>query len=164
MPWADRSRMGVMGGSYGGFMTTWIIGHDHRFKAAVSERAVNDWYSMQGASDIGGTFNRQYLGEGAVIQDDLELLLRQSPLTHAKEIRTPVLILHSEDDLRCPMSQAEQLFVVLKQMRKDVEFVRFPDESHEMSRSGRPSHRTDRFEVILEYFGRKLNEERASGK
>ncbi len=164
MPWADRSRLGVMGGSYGGFMTTWIIGHDHRFKAAVSERAVNDWYSMQGASDIGGTFNRQYLGEGAVIQDDLDLLLRQSPLTYAKDIRTPVLILHSEDDLRCPMSQAEQLFGVLKQMRKDVEFVRFPDESHEMSRSGRPSHRTDRFEVILEYFGRKLNEERASGK
>ncbi|MGH2608142.1 MAG: prolyl oligopeptidase family serine peptidase [Tepidiformaceae bacterium] len=164
MPWADRSRLGVMGGSYGGFMTTWMIGHDHRFKAAVSERAVNDWYSMQGASDIGGTFNRQYLGEGAVIQDDLELLLRQSPLTFAKDIRTPVLILHSEDDLRCPMSQAEQLFVLLKQQRKDVEFVRFPDESHEMSRSGRPSHRVDRFEVILEYFGRKLNEERAGGK
>ncbi|MEX1104289.1 MAG: S9 family peptidase, partial [Dehalococcoidia bacterium] len=126
MPWADRSRLGVMGGSYGGFMTTWIIGHDHRFKAAVSERAVNDWYSMQGASDIGGTFNRQYLGERAVIQDDVDLLLRQSPLTYAKDIRTPVLILHSEDDLRCPISQGEQLFVVLKQQRKDVEFVRFP--------------------------------------
>lgn len=164
MPWADRTRLGVMGGSYGGFMTTWIIGHDHRFKAAISERAVNDWYSMQGASDIGGTFNRQYLGEGAVIQEDLDLLLRQSPLTYAKDIRTPVLILHSEDDLRCPISQAEQLFVILKQMRKDVEFVRFPDENHEMSRSGRPSHRTDRFEVILDYFGRKLNEERPGGK
>ncbi|HEX6029843.1 MAG TPA: S9 family peptidase, partial [Tepidiformaceae bacterium] len=164
MPWADRSRLGVIGGSYGGFMTTWIIGHDHRFKAAVSERAVNDWYSMQGASDIGGTFNRQYLGEQATIQDDLDLLLRQSPLTYARDIRTPVLILHSEDDLRCPMSQAEQLFVLLKQQRKDVEFVRFPDENHEMSRSGRPSHRTDRFEVILEYFNRKLNEEPTSAK
>jgi dipeptidyl aminopeptidase/acylaminoacyl peptidase len=164
MPWADRSRLGVMGGSYGGFMTTWIIGHDHRFKAACSERAVNDWYSMQGASDIGGTFNEQYLGKGALIQEDLDLLLRQSPLTYAKNIRTPVLILHSEDDLRCPVSQAEQLFVLLKQMGKDVEFVRFPDENHEMSRSGRPSHRVGRFEVILEYFGRKLNEERPGGK
>ncbi|MBA4179816.1 MAG: peptidase S9 [Anaerolinea sp.] len=156
MPWADQSRLGIMGGSYGGFMTTWAIGHSQRFKAAISERAVNDWYSMQGASDIGGTFNRQYLGEGATIQDDLELLLRQSPLTYAKDIETPVLILHSEVDLRCPISQAEQLFVVLKQRRRDVEFVRFPDEDHEMSRSGRPGHRKDRFEVILDYWQRKL--------
>ena len=156
MPWADQSRLGVMGGSYGGFMTTWIIGHTQRFKAAISERAVNDWYSMQGASDIGGTFNRQYLGEAATIQDDLELLLRQSPLTYAKNIETPVLILHSESDLRCPISQAEQLFVVLKQRRKDVEFVRFPDEDHELSRAGRPSHRNDRFDVILDYLQRKL--------
>lgn len=156
MPWADRSRLAVMGGSYGGFMTSWIIGHDHRFKAAISERAVNDWYSMQGASDIGGTFNRQYLGENATIQDDLDAVLRQSPLTYAKHIETPVLILHSENDLRCPISQAEQLFVVLKQRRKDVEFVRFPDEDHELSRSGRPSHRVDRFAVILDYLARKL--------
>jgi len=156
MPWADQSRLGVMGGSYGGFMTTWVIGHTQRFKAAISERAVNDWYSMQGASDIGGTFNRQYLGEAATIQDDLELLLRQSPLTYAKNIETPVLILHSENDLRCPISQGEQLFVVLKQRRKDVEFVRFPDEDHELSRAGRPSHRKDRFDVILDYLQRKL--------
>lgn len=155
-PWIDESRMAVMGGSYGGFMTTWIVGHDRRFKAAISERAVNDWYSLQGASDIGGTFNRQYLGEGATIQDDLDLLLRQSPLTYAKNIETPVLILHSENDLRCPISQGEQLFVVLKQRRKDVEFVRFPDEDHELSRAGRPSHRVDRFEVILDYLARKL--------
>ncbi|MEP6870995.1 MAG: S9 family peptidase [Anaerolineaceae bacterium] len=156
MPWADQARLGVMGGSYGGFMTTWVIGHTQRFKAAISERAVNDWYSMQGASDIGGTFNRQYLGEAATIQDDLELLLRQSPLTYAKNIETPVLILHSENDLRCPISQGEQLFVVLKQRRKDVEFVRFPDEDHELSRAGRPSHRKDRFDVVLDYLQRKL--------
>jgi dipeptidyl aminopeptidase/acylaminoacyl peptidase len=155
-PWADRDRLGVMGGSYGGFMTTWIIGHTNRFKAAISERAVNDWYSMQGASDIGGTFNRQYLGADATIQDNVEAVLRQSPLTYAKNIETPVLILHSEVDLRCPISQAEQLFVVLKQRRRDVEFVRFPDEDHELSRSGRPSHRVDRFNVILDYWKRKL--------
>jgi len=155
-PWADQSRLGVMGGSYGGFMTSWIIGHTRRFKAAISERAVNDWYSMQGASDIGGTFNRQYLGPDATIQENLEAVLRQSPLTYAKDIETPVLILHSEVDLRCPISQAEQLFVVLKQRRQDVEFVRFPDEDHELSRSGRPSHRVDRFKVILDYWSRKL--------
>ncbi len=155
-PWADRERLGIMGGSYGGFMTSWTIGHTTRFKAAISERAVNDWYSMQGASDIGGTFNRQYLGADATIQDNLEAVLRQSPLTYAKNIETPVLILHSEVDLRCPISQAEQLFVVLKQRRKDVEFVRFPDEDHELSRAGRPSHRVDRFNVILDYWKRKL--------
>jgi dipeptidyl aminopeptidase/acylaminoacyl peptidase len=155
-PWADRSRLAVMGGSYGGFMTTWTIGHDHRFRAAISERAVNDWYTMQGTSDIGATFNTAYLGDRATIEDDLDLLLRQSPLTTARDIRTPVLILHAEDDLRCPISQAEQLFVILKRLQRDVEFVRFPDENHEMSRSGRPGHRLDRLAVILEFLGRKL--------
>lgn len=155
-PLADRDRLAVMGGSYGGFMTSWVIGHTNRFKCAISERAVNDWYTMQGTSDIGGTFNRQYLGEDATIQENLEAVLRQSPLTYAKNVETPVLILHSENDLRCPISQAEQLFVVLKQRRKDVEFVRVPDEDHELSRSGRPSHRLDRFRTILDYLDRKL--------
>jgi len=156
MPWADRSRLGVMGGSYGGFMTSWIIGHDHRFAAAVSERAVNDWYGMQGTSDIGSYFNRLYLGENATIQHDVQAVLRQSPLTYAGNITTPVLILHSEDDLRCPISQAEQLWTILRQDGKDAEFVRIPDENHELSRSGRPHHRIDRFEVILDFLDRKL--------
>ncbi len=164
MPWADQSRLGVLGGSYGGFLTSWIVGHSGRFAAACSERAVNDWYSMQGASDIGAGFNRQYLGERAVIHDDLDAVRRQSPLTYASNIETPLLILHSEDDLRCPISQAEQLWVVLKLRRKDVEFVRFPDENHELSRSGRPSHRLDRFAVILDYFGRKLGAGVSRGK
>ncbi len=155
-PWADPTRLVIMGGSYGGFMTTWAIGHDHRFAAAISERAVNDQYTMQGTSDIGYYFNPSYLGEGATIEDDVDAVLRQSPLTYAKHIRTPVLILHSEDDLRCPISQAEQLFVVLTRLERDVEFVRFPDENHELSRSGRPSHRIDRFAVILDYLQRKL--------
>jgi dipeptidyl aminopeptidase/acylaminoacyl peptidase len=137
-------------------MTSWIVGHDHRFAAGIVERAVTDWYTMQGASDIGSYFNRNYLGEDAVINEDLPAVLRQSPLTYAKEIRTPVLILHSENDLRCPIDQAEQLWVALKLMRKDAEFVRFPDESHELSRSGKPSHRVDRFEVILDYLERKV--------
>jgi dipeptidyl aminopeptidase/acylaminoacyl peptidase len=111
---------------------------------------------MQGTSDIGSWFNEAYLGERAVIGEDLDAILRQSPLTYAKAIQTPVLILHSEDDLRCPMSQAEQLWVVLKRLNRDVEFVRFPDENHELSRSGKPGHRIDRFDVVLDYFGRKL--------
>ena len=111
---------------------------------------------MQGTSDIGPWFNPAYLGDRAVIEDDVEAVMRQSPLAYARHIRTPLLILHAEDDLRCPISQAEQLFVVLKRLDRDVEFVRFPDENHEMSRSGRPSHRVDRFQVILDYLARKL--------
>ncbi len=156
MPWADTSRLGIIGGSYGGFMTSWVIAKDHRFAAAVSERAVNDWYGMQGTSDIASTFNVQYLGDDARIHDNLEAVLRQSPLTHARDITTPVLVLHSEDDLRVPISQGEQFYAALKLMRKDVEMVRFPDENHELSRNGRPSHRVDRFNVIIEYFDRKM--------
>jgi dipeptidyl aminopeptidase/acylaminoacyl peptidase len=154
--WADGRRLGVMGGSYGGFMTSWIVGHTDRFAAAVSERAVNDWYLMEGTSDIGSYFNERYLGEGANPWTDVLAVLRQSPATYSRAIRTPLLILHSEDDLRCPISQAEALYVALKKQRKDVEFVRFPDEHHEMSRSGRPSHRLGRFEVILDFFARKM--------
>ena len=111
---------------------------------------------MQGASDIGFSFNKRYLGERASTYEDLHAVLRQSPSTYVNEMQTPVLILHSENDLRCPMSQAEHLYVSLKQLGRDVEFVRFPDETHELSRSGRPSHRVERFEIILDYFARKL--------
>jgi dipeptidyl aminopeptidase/acylaminoacyl peptidase len=156
MPWADQSRLGIIGGSYGGFMTSWTIGHTDRFAAACSERAVNDWYLMQGTSDIGGYFNQMYLGERATTYDDLDAVLRQSPITYAGEVTTPVLILHSEDDLRCPISQAEQYYVVLRKLGKESEFIRFPEENHELSRSGTPSHRVDRFELILDWFGRKL--------
>ena len=160
MPWADQSRLGILGGSYGGFMTSWAIGHTDRFAAACSERAVNDWYLMQGASDIGHSFNRRYLGERASTFEDLHAVLRQSPSTYVNDMHTPVLILHSENDLRCPMSQAEHLWVSLTQLGRDVEFVRFPDETHELSRSGRPSHRVERFEIILDYFARKLRRRR----
>lgn len=164
MPWADQSRLGILGGSYGGFMTSWAIGHTDRFAAACSERAVNDWYLMQGASDIGHSFNRRYLGERASTFEDLHAVLRQSPSTYVNDMHTPVLILHSEDDLRCPMSQAEHLWVALKQLGRQVEFVRFPDETHELSRSGRPSHRVERFEIILDWFDRQLRARRRRGR
>jgi dipeptidyl aminopeptidase/acylaminoacyl peptidase len=155
-PWADGTRLAVMGGSYGGFLTSWIVGHDHRFRAAISERAVNDWYSFLGTSDIGSYFAPEYLGPGALIHEDAGALLRQSPLTYARHVRTPLLILHSEDDLRCPIAQAELLWTVLRQAGKDAEFVRVPDETHELSRSGRPSHRVERFRVILDFLARRL--------
>jgi dipeptidyl aminopeptidase/acylaminoacyl peptidase len=150
----DPDRLGVLGGSYGGYMTSWIVGHSDRFKAAVSERAVNDILHLEHDSDIASTF-REYVGVSHI--EDPEPYRRQSPITYVDNIRTPLLILHSENDWRCPISQADELFVALRLLRREVEMVRFPGESHEMSRSGSPVHRVQRAEIILEFFGRHLS-------
>jgi dipeptidyl aminopeptidase/acylaminoacyl peptidase len=149
----DGERLGVLGGSYGGYMTSWIIGHSDRFKAACSERAVNNLLAEEHNSDIAGIF-KQYVG--ATHLDAPEEYLRQSPVTYVRDMHTPLLILHSEDDLRCPISQAEELFVALRLLKREVEFVRFPGESHELTRAGAPKHRVMRFELLLEFFGRHL--------
>ena len=149
----DKDRLGVLGGSYGGYMTSWIVGHSNRFKAACSERAVNNMVSMYGSSDVGWVF-KGYHGE--FVHDDVETYLRMSPWTYAKEIETPLLILHSENDLRCNIEQAEQLFTTLRLLKRDVELVRFPAESHELTRSGNPAHRVVRFELLLDWFDRYL--------
>ena len=150
----DPERLGVLGGSYGGYMTSWIIGHTNRFKAALSERAVNSLVSMFGSSDIGWVFERQFGGD---MWDNMDEYLRMSPATYAHEIETPVLIVHSENDLRCNVEQGEYLFTLLRVLGKEVEMLRFPSESHELSRSGSPVHRVLRFEAILEWFGRYLD-------
>jgi dipeptidyl aminopeptidase/acylaminoacyl peptidase len=151
-------RVGVMGGSYGGFMTSWLAGHDsHRFRAAISERAVNAWDSFTGSSDIGWYFTGCYTGS------DPENTARQSPLRYADSIGIPLLILHSELDWRCPVEQAQRLFVALKLRRHDVELLLFPGEGHELSRSGLPSHRLARFSAILGWWGRHLAPERSPG-
>ncbi len=149
----DPDRLGVTGGSYGGYMTSWIVGRTNRFKAACSERAVNNMVSMYGSSDVGWVF-KGYHGE--FVHDDVDTYLQMSPWTYAKQIETPLLILHSENDLRCNIEQAEQLFTTLRLLRRDVELVRFPSESHELSRSGNPVHRVMRFELLLEWFDRYL--------
>jgi len=149
----DPARLGVMGGSYGGYMTSWLVAHTNRFKAACSERSVNAWHSMHGSSDFGWPFKSLI---GSSVFEDPDEWTRMSPITYATNIRTPLLILHSENDLRCPIEQAEQLFTILRLLKRDVEFVRFPAESHELSRSGSPVHRVQRFEIILDWFERKL--------
>ncbi len=149
----DPDRVGVMGGSYGGFMTSWIVGHTNRFKAACSERAVNNFVSMYGSSDIGWVFKGYH---GAFVHDAVDTYLQMSPWTYAKQIETPLLILHSENDLRCNIEQAEQLFTTLRLLKRDVELVRFPAESHELTRSGNPAHRVQRFELLLDWFDRYL--------
>jgi dipeptidyl aminopeptidase/acylaminoacyl peptidase len=149
----DGERLGVMGGSYGGFMTSWIVSHTNRFKAACSERAVNNMVSMYGSSDIGWVF-KGYHGE--FVHDAVDTYLAMSPWTYAKQIETPFLILHSENDLRCNIEQAEQLFTTLRLLKRDVELVRFPAEGHELTRSGNPAHRVMRFELLLDWFDRYL--------
>jgi dipeptidyl aminopeptidase/acylaminoacyl peptidase len=149
----DPDRMGVLGGSYGGFMTSWIVSQNNRFKAACSERAVNNFVSMYGSSDIGWVFKGYH---GVFAHEDVDTYLQMSPWTYAKEIETPLLIVHSEQDLRCNIEQAEQLFTTLRLLKKEVEMVRFPVESHELSRSGNPIHRVQRFELLLEWFDRYL--------
>jgi dipeptidyl aminopeptidase/acylaminoacyl peptidase len=151
----DPERLGVMGGSYGGFLTSWTVAHTDRFKAACSERAVNNTYTLFGTSDIGHSFSEAQ--SGYLPWENMQWYIDHSPLTYAKDIATPLLIIHAESDLRCPMEQAEQLFVALKKQRKEAIFVRFPDEDHELSRTGKPRHRLERFRLLLEWFANYLH-------
>ena len=149
----DGDRLGVLGGSYGGYMTSWIIGHTNRFKAAISERSVNDILQLQSASDFGGSFQVEV---GVSHIEDPDEYRRWSPIEHVQAMTTPLLIMHSEHDWRCPVNQAESLFVALRLLERDVEMVLFPGEGHELSRSGAPKHRVERHEIILEFFDRYL--------
>jgi dipeptidyl aminopeptidase/acylaminoacyl peptidase len=151
----DPDRLAVMGGSYGGYMTSWIVGHTDRFACAISERAVNDMASEDGSADFAGFF-RGYVGADFWAAPDV--YRRISPIAYAEQMTTPLLILHSEDDLRCPINQGEQLFTILRSQKREVEFVRFPGESHELSRSGSPTHRVQRFEIVLAWLDRYLQD------
>ncbi|HWV34291.1 MAG TPA: S9 family peptidase [Thermomicrobiales bacterium] len=148
--WIDADRVGVTGGSYGGYLTNWIVSHDDRFKAAVTQRCVSNFYSFFGTSDIGFNFGEHEFG--GVPWADAELLLKYSPISYVDKITTPLLIIHSEQDLRCPIEQAEQMFVALKYLGREVLFVRVPDESHDLSRSGTPSRRLARLHHLVGWF------------
>lgn len=150
----DERRMGVLGGSYGGFMTNWIVGRTNRFRAAITMRCLSNAVSFFGTSDFGHELDDELKGNP---WDSMEWLWRQSPLAHVKNVKTPLLIMHSEGDLRCPVEQAEQMYVALKTLGRDVEFLRFPEENHDLSRAGRPDRRVARLEAILEWFQRWLD-------
>ncbi|MEC3974129.1 S9 family peptidase [Amycolatopsis sp. H20-H5] len=150
-PALDADRVGVMGGSYGGFMTGWLAAHHGgRFRAAWSERAVNAWDSFAGSSDIGWFFTGSYVG------DDLEEQRKRSPLTYAGKIDIPFAVVHSEQDWRCPLEQAQRMFVALRRNGTESEFLLFPGEGHELTRSGKPRHRVQRFESVLDWWSRRL--------
>ena len=144
-PRLDRDRLAVIGGCYGGFMTSWLISHTDIFTVAVSERAVNAWDSFWATSDIGCYFAEAYCGAG------VERLRQRSPVYRAERIRTPTLIVHSEEDWCCPLEQAQRLYVPLKLRGVPTEMLVFPGEGHELSRSGLPSHRIARYAAILEW-------------
>lgn len=152
VPGLDGDRVGIMGGSYGGYLTAWIIAHDHRWAGAIVERGYLDPASFVGSSDIGWFFPQQYNGSK-------EQMDAQSPMLLTDEVTTPTFVIHSEQDLRCPLSQALRYYTQLKQGGVDAELLVFPGENHELSRSGTPWHRRQRFEAILDWWKRHLPSE-----
>lgn len=147
----DESRMAITGGSYGGFMTAWMVGHTDRFAAAVSQRGVYNLMSFHGATDIPTFVNHEF---GVEPWENPELLWKYSPLAYAHKITTPLLIIHSENDFRVPIPDAEQLFAIVHRNGQTVEFVRFPRDGHELSRSGELRHRIERLTRMVGWFDR----------
>jgi len=153
-PYVDSERLGVHGYSYGGYMTAWIVGQTDRFKAAVVGAPCIDLTSFWGTSDIGVPFGETQWGGTRF--ERVEELLRRSPITYAPNVKTPVLLLHGEEDLRCPIEQSEQYFAALKRLGKEVEFVRFPGCSHLFMRVGHPKMRVEYLKRVKEWFDRHL--------
>jgi dipeptidyl aminopeptidase/acylaminoacyl peptidase len=149
--WVDPTRLYVTGGSYGGFMTNWIVGHTDRFRAAAAARSISNNVSAFGTSDIGWHFWGYEHGEASPWSNP-ERLVERSPLTYVKNVKTPVLILHAERDLRCPIEQAEQFFVALRLHGVETRFVRFPEDNHDLTRGGRPRNRVEHCRRIVEWF------------
>ncbi|HSM26047.1 MAG TPA: S9 family peptidase [Anaerolineaceae bacterium] len=150
----DPKRMGVTGGSYGGYMTLWIIGHTNRFQAAVAQRCVSNLISMWGSSDFNWSF-QQIFGDQPPY-DNIDTLWENSPMKHIGRAKTPTLIIHSEQDLRCPLEQGQQAFTALKKLGVETKFVIFPDESHGLSRGGRTDRRIVRLNEISGWFDKYL--------
>ncbi|MGC9400408.1 MAG: S9 family peptidase [Anaerolineae bacterium] len=158
-PYIDVTRMGVTGGSYGGYMTSWIVGHTDRFRAAVTQRSVNNLISMWGSSDMNWVFQKPF-GDSPPYAE-ITNLWDCSPLKYAGHVTTPTLVIHSEQDLRCPLEQGQQFFVALRTQGVETEFVVFPEEPHGLSRQGRTDRRIARLDWIRRWFERYLREEGA---
>jgi dipeptidyl aminopeptidase/acylaminoacyl peptidase len=145
----DPKKLFITGGSYGGYLTAFILGHDKRFRAAVAQRGVYDMTSFYGCSDVQMLMEWEF---ESYPWDDPDLYRRLSPLTYVRRMKTPLLILHAECDYRAPICTAEELFVALRKLGREVRFVRYPREGHELSRSGEPRHRVDRLTRIIGWF------------
>jgi len=151
--YVDKKRLGVTGGSYGGYMTNWVVTHTDRFKAAVTQRSVSNFATMFGTSDVGFDMEWEFK---TTPWDDPELYAKWSPITYIDKCVTPLLIIHSEHDWRCNLEQDDQMFMALKYLKREVEYVRFPEEPHGLSRHGRPDRREARLKFIVEWFDRYM--------
>ena len=154
-PAIDPARLCVTGGSYGGFMTNWIVGHTNRFCCAASQRSISNWISMSFISDIGGFFGPdQCAADGLFGDNNIRRLWAHSPLKYAGNAKTPTLFIHSEEDYRCPLPEGMQMMQALVQNGTEARMVVFKGENHELSRSGKPKHRVRRLEEITGWFDR----------
>lgn len=152
--YVDEERLGVAGGSYGGYMAGWAIGHTQRFKAAVASRMVSNLHSAWGSGDFTWRlWNWEFEGDP---REREKLYLERSPITYANEMHTPLLITHAADDLRTNIEQGDQMYTTLKVLKRDVKMVRFPSGGHNISRSGKPSLRVERLQHIVEWFDKYL--------
>lgn len=154
MGFVDPTRMAVMGGSYGGYMTNWIVGQTDRFRAAITMRSTCNRVNHYGTGDVIWSYGHWQFG--STPYDDPTLFVERSPLTYVKNVKTPMLIIASEQDYRCPIEQSEQWFTALKIQRKEAMFIRFPNESHGLSRGGRPDHRIERLQHMVDWLGSHL--------
>ena len=148
-PEVDADQLYVAGGSYGGFMTNWIVTHTDRFRAAVTQRSISNWISFYGTSDIGPFFVEKQL------LDDIhnpQRLWEMSPVAHAKNAKTPLLVLHGQSDLRCPQEQGEQMYMAMRKNNVPTKMILFPQSSHGLSRQGLPNLRQERLKAITDWF------------
>jgi len=157
-PFVDPDRLGVMGGSYGGYMTNWMIGQTDRFRAAASQRSIANWISKFNTTDIGYYFNKDAIGTDPWEPDGADKLWWHSPLKYADRVTTPTLFIHSEQDYRCWLAEGLQMFTALRYHGVESRLVMFRDENHELSRSGKPKHRARRLREIVAWFDHYLKD------
>jgi dipeptidyl aminopeptidase/acylaminoacyl peptidase len=155
-PDIDGARIGVSGGSYGGFMTNWLSATSDRFSAAVTSRSITNWESWWGTSDAQGLTTYEFYGHP---WERRELYRRLSPISYVENVTIPTLIIHSENDYRTPIGDGEQWFMALKTLGIPVEMVRYPRSSHGLSRTGEPWLLVDRLERMRSWFLHWLVEE-----
>ena len=153
-PYVDAARVGVTGGSYGGYMTNWIVGHTDRFAAAVTQRSLCNLISFHGTSDFTWIFQFWFGDEPP--WENVENYWRQSPLKYVANVKTPTLVVHAEGDKRVSVEQSEQWYTALRQVGVPSEFVRIEGESHNLSRGGRTDRRIARLEHMARWFERYL--------
>jgi acylaminoacyl-peptidase len=153
-PQIDEKRLGMMGGSYGGFMANWIIGHTDRFAAVVSQRSISNWITLSMTTDIGFTFDMEQVNGDP--WTNLENMWIQSPLKWAHQAKTPTLFIQSDEDYRCYMADALQMFTALKFHGCEARMCLFHGENHELSRGGKPNHRVRRLTEMVNWFEKYL--------